>query len=103
IILNPADDYIRDFVKDINRARVIRVDSLMGPPADVAGPEISGSTRLDAATRLMQEQKVSQVKVIDDTGKQVGTISLDQIVSSMVEKVELSGNTDTGGRSRDAA
>lgn len=103
IILNPADDYIRDFVKDINRARVIRVDSLMGAPSDASGPEIAGTMRLDAATRLMQEQNVGQAKVMDDKGKQVGTITLDQIVSSMVEKVELSGNTDTGGRSRDAA
>lgn len=102
ILLNPADDYIRDFVKDINRARVIRVDSLMGPPSNVSGPEITGDTRLDAATRLLQEQNVGQAKVVDGSGKQVGTISLDQIVNSMVEKVELSGNTNTG-RARDAA
>ena len=29
IVLNPADDYVRDFIKDINRARVLEVNSVM--------------------------------------------------------------------------
>lgn len=31
ILLNPADPYIEDFVSDINRARVLRVQSVMKP------------------------------------------------------------------------
>ena len=31
ILLNPCDPYIEDFVSDINRARVLRVKSVMGP------------------------------------------------------------------------
>lgn len=41
ILLNPADDYVEDFVGDINRARVLRVRSVMtpldGPPPPVDG------------------------------------------------------------------
>lgn len=33
ILLNPADDYVRDFVRDVNRAKVLSVDTLMQPPA----------------------------------------------------------------------
>lgn len=33
ILLNPADDYVRDFVRDVNRARVLSIDTLMQPPA----------------------------------------------------------------------
>ncbi len=33
ILLNPADDYVRAFVKDVNRARALNVDVIMRPPA----------------------------------------------------------------------
>lgn len=33
ILLNPADDYVRDFVRDVNRAKVLSIDTLMQPPA----------------------------------------------------------------------
>ena len=31
ILMNPCDPYIEDFVSDINRARVLRVKSVMAP------------------------------------------------------------------------
>jgi len=33
ILLNPADDYVEAFVRDVNRARVLTADVLMQPPA----------------------------------------------------------------------
>lgn len=33
ILLEPADDYVRAFVRDVNRARVLTVDAVMQPPA----------------------------------------------------------------------
>lgn len=90
IILRPQDDYIRDFVKDINRARVLRVDSLMRKTKTrVAGPDIPGAMRLDEATRTMQEAGVDQAKVVDKNGARIGTVALSDIVDSMVEKVEV--------------
>ncbi len=32
ILLHPADDYVRAFVKDVNRSRVLTVDTVMQPP-----------------------------------------------------------------------
>ena len=32
ILLNPADDYVRAFVKDVNRSRVLTVETVMQPP-----------------------------------------------------------------------
>lgn len=32
ILLNPADSYVRAFVKDVNRGRVLTVDAVMKPP-----------------------------------------------------------------------
>ncbi len=33
ILLEPADDYVRAFVRDVNRARVLTVDTVMEPPS----------------------------------------------------------------------
>ncbi|WP_018632626.1 quaternary amine ABC transporter ATP-binding protein [Neomegalonema perideroedes] len=33
ILLEPADDYVRAFVRDVNRAKVLTVEKLMKPPA----------------------------------------------------------------------
>ena len=33
ILLNPADDYVAAFVRDVNRARVLTVDVVMRPPS----------------------------------------------------------------------
>jgi len=33
ILLNPADDYVEAFVRDVNRARVLTADVVMQPPA----------------------------------------------------------------------
>jgi glycine betaine/proline transport system ATP-binding protein len=34
ILLNPADDYVEAFVRDVNRARVLSVDVVMQPPVN---------------------------------------------------------------------
>lgn len=90
IILHPKDDYIKDFVKDINRARVLRVDSLMKKPNSKAkGPDVPPDMRLDEATRLMQSTKTSAAIVKGDDGKVKGVVELDDIINAMVEKVEV--------------
>ncbi|MEM1376007.1 MAG: ATP-binding cassette domain-containing protein, partial [Pseudomonadota bacterium] len=90
IILRPADDYIRDFVKDINRARVLRVDSIMDTDAKrVKGPDIDRAVRLDEATRLMKETGSEHANVIGADGKSLGSVQLSAIVDAMVEKVDV--------------
>ncbi|MFY8101972.1 MAG: quaternary amine ABC transporter ATP-binding protein, partial [Allorhizobium sp.] len=47
IVLQPADDYISAFVKEVNRGRVIRLDTIMGPISGSAeGLALPGSTVL---------------------------------------------------------
>lgn len=35
IVLEPADDYVRDFVKNVNRSRVLTAETVMTPPPEV--------------------------------------------------------------------
>ncbi|XWN33347.1 MAG: glycine betaine/L-proline ABC transporter ATP-binding protein [Devosia sp.] len=44
ILLNPADEYVTDFVRDVNRARVLTVDVVMKPPkARLTGENIEAA------------------------------------------------------------
>ena len=40
IILHPVDEYIKDFIKDINRSRVIETSSVMTPNEPTEGPDL---------------------------------------------------------------
>jgi glycine betaine/proline transport system ATP-binding protein len=54
ILLNPADDYVAEFVRDVNRARVLTVDVVMRPPkARIAHENIQRA--LDEMRRLGEE------------------------------------------------
>ncbi|MGQ2968662.1 MAG: quaternary amine ABC transporter ATP-binding protein [Allorhizobium sp.] len=85
IVLQPADDYISAFVKEVNRGRVIRLDTIMGP---VSGPSeglaLPGGTVLEAAARIMTDARQSSTIVTDDAGTPIGRADLQQIISAMV-------------------
>jgi len=49
LIIHPADDYIFDFVKDINRGRVLRVKTIMTQGESVQGPSVGQDTVLEEA------------------------------------------------------
>ncbi|MCA0869371.1 ATP-binding cassette domain-containing protein [Seohaeicola saemankumensis] len=78
IVLRPADDYVREFSKDVAKGQHAHVRSVMqsGPDAPVAGPDDPGlktGMTLDAAlARCMSLYE--PVPVHDDSGAIVGTV-----------------------------
>lgn len=75
IVLKPADDYIRDFIKDINRGRVIRLGSLVeGAAPD--GPVLPHDTLLEDALIHLSDAPAQRVAVADKAGKVVGGVDL---------------------------
>ncbi|WP_298492227.1 glycine betaine/L-proline ABC transporter ATP-binding protein [uncultured Maritimibacter sp.] len=84
IVLKPADDYIRDFTKDINRAKVIRLYGLADPvAAGFSGPTLDGDTVLSDALPTMNEAPDGTVGVTDETGKVTGTVSLTTAIRAL--------------------
>ncbi|WP_332687397.1 quaternary amine ABC transporter ATP-binding protein [Devosia sp.] len=86
IVLNPADEYIMNFVRHVNRAKVIRVETVMEPdttnPSD--GIEMPVGTLLEeAASRLLASGK-QLVVVTDGNGKRLGVLSLHRLLASIV-------------------
>jgi len=87
IVMEPADEYIQNFVKDVNRARVIRTESVMlsgaHPQANV---EVGRTENLQDAARVMSDAQQRVVNVVDATGNVVGHLDLETTVAAIVKQ-----------------
>jgi glycine betaine/proline transport system ATP-binding protein len=83
IIMNPADDYIADFIKDINRSRVIEVRSIMENAVNASGPKLTLTMPIEDALQILISAKESTGVVIDDNDEIIGKVDLDRAVSAI--------------------
>jgi glycine betaine/proline transport system ATP-binding protein len=96
IVLSPADDYITAFVKEVNRGRVINVETIMRPlSGNPEGLPLAAGTVLEAAARTMTGAHINIAHVVDTDGRPIGAIDLQTIIAAMV--------TPTGHVARKAA
>jgi glycine betaine/proline transport system ATP-binding protein len=73
VVLEPADEYVANFVRDVPRSHVVPVDAVMAPPSD--GPfagEVPSGTKVRDAVHLVAHSDLP-VRVVDE-GRTVGTI-----------------------------
>lgn len=86
ILLNPADPYIGDFVSDINRARVLRVRSVMTTTNDASGEqagEIDHNDTLESVIALSEGDTALSYRVMKD-GNTVGVLNMRELVRALV-------------------
>ena len=89
IVLSPADDYVADFVKDVNRGRVIRVENVMEAQAGrETGPKIPASTPLEQAVLTLSEAAAETGTVTNGNGRAVGIVSRDALIAAMVRPTD---------------
>lgn len=92
ILLNPSDPYIEDFVSDINRARVLRVRSVMQPLSDTVIPTtgaVDYNDTLEAVIAHSDGDTTRIYQVIRD-GEAVGTICMKDLVRALVPRAPSS-------------
>ena len=86
IILNPADEYVKAFVKDVNRSKVLRAKTVMTKidKFDTTGINPSSIYKYDENTfiedlvpKVLKDR--STIEVIDKTGNTTGYISSDEL------------------------
>ncbi len=95
IILKPNDDYIVDFIQDINRGRVIRIKSIMNKGESVNGPSFDYNSVLEEILPDVVNSPEHKANVIDGNGDIIGSIDLKKIASSIAKPaVESSTNTN---------
>ena len=93
ILLNPADDYIARFVKDVNRGRFIRVDAVMDPTPhseDRSLPKLKSGSTLEVAAKELTNSSYDTGVVTGDRGQPLGVVSLRQITAALSSAVEWS-------------
>ncbi|MGB1057999.1 MAG: quaternary amine ABC transporter ATP-binding protein, partial [Candidatus Puniceispirillaceae bacterium] len=94
IIMRPADDYIADFIKDINRGRVIKVSTLMTKASRATGPKFETTALLEDVLTTLNQSKTDSGAVVDGKGKVVGKISMRDAIQAMARPQRA----DTGTR-----
>ncbi|MGJ3252521.1 MAG: quaternary amine ABC transporter ATP-binding protein [Elainellaceae cyanobacterium] len=93
LITNPADDYIRDFTQDVNRAQVLKVGSITRKTV----PVILGRDSVKAALEQIRVHQRDKIYVVDRLGKPVGLIDesrLQQAIEQDEEDVTRVMQTD---------
>lgn len=86
IVLNPADAYISDFIKEVNRGRVISVSTIMSdsPLDGGANVEVKPDDRLETAAQAMTDREESRANVRDSSGNLIGSLLLKDTIRAMV-------------------
>ena len=85
IILQPANDYVAEFVSDVPLGRALTVGSVMKPVSIATNgvPTINREKSLDEACSLFQEG-VDLVQV-EDRGQIVGVVTARELVLAMAK------------------
>ncbi len=90
IVGSPADDYVRDFTRDVPRSHVVPVDSIMGPPsADGYGASVPSGTKVRDVVRHVARSDQA-VAVLDADGRTIGSVDR-MAVLSVVAGEDLRG------------
>lgn len=71
ILHSPADDYVAEFISDVDRSRVLTVGSVMQRPIAVVR---SGDDPRDVLGRIEEDAGASGAYVLDDDGRVVGVV-----------------------------
>ena len=93
IIMKPADDYVSDFIKDINRARVIQAKSIMTPTkTKSAGPVVKENMVLEDILQIMSDAPSKPVTIENSKGKITGKIEMVNLIEGMKRPKSLGTN-----------
>jgi glycine betaine/proline transport system ATP-binding protein len=91
IIMNPADDYVKAFVKDVNRSKVVKAKTIMTPSNQFKGKDKSNN-RIKVTEDQFLEEFLSQivcsdttVEVVDKQGNVKGYITNKELESSLAK------------------
>jgi len=84
ILLNPASTYVADFMKDINRARILRVGSIMAKlNTNSEGPVMLESKTLEEALQSFANSPNKQTTIVNQSGQKIGTLTIEDLIRAM--------------------
>jgi glycine betaine/proline transport system ATP-binding protein len=85
IVLSPADQYIADFVKEVNRGRVILVDTVMDKSKKLeSGLNVQSGIMLEEAAKILAETGQGECCVVNGNGEPLGVLNVQDTIRAMV-------------------
>ncbi len=100
IVLKPADDYVARFVRDVNRGRVICVETIMEAGVDPGADALTipqGTVLEDAMLMLGQSSK-RVARILDADQRPIGALKLADLIGAAVVPAEVDTRDDRPGR-----
>jgi glycine betaine/proline transport system ATP-binding protein len=96
IVLRPADEYIANFVKEVNRGRVVHVEAVMTPLHSAApgGLTIVSGTTVEEAVRMLAATPDDDARVVSPSGETLGLVTFRQLAGAMVNSQEVAARRD---------
>ena len=94
IVLKPSDGYVSDFIKDINRSRVLRVESIMNGKASESGPSLDKNTVIEDALQVLNQSGEKSARVVQD-GEVIGSVTLEQMITAIARPEFGDGESKT--------
>ena len=86
ILLRPATDYVREFVREVKRGRILKTGDVMWPPdAAATGPTISRDAVLQDALPVSMVNE-SPLRVVDEAGEVVGVLSRTALLRGLTDR-----------------
>lgn len=85
IIESPANDYISDFIQDIDRSKIFQAENIMIKPNAL----VSMKDGLNVAIKEMKENNISSVFVVDRGRHVQGIVTIDDAIAGVKEKKTL--------------
>ncbi len=85
ILENPKSEYIRNFVQDIDRSKVLQAENVMVRPTALA----SVNAGLKVAINEMRDNGISSVYVVDRDRRLQGIVTIDDAIKALKEKQSL--------------
>ncbi len=89
LVVRPATDYVAEFTKEVSRAKVLSVASVMTPlrkttPSGGYGGEVPVSAKIGEVASLMSDN-AKPFSVIGSDGKPIGQVTKDAVIDVLIQ------------------
>jgi glycine betaine/proline transport system ATP-binding protein len=85
LVLNPADDYVAAFTRDVPRDKVLTAADIIESDGDrVGAPTVGAAMRLDRVIALMARERRA-LTVVDEAGRAIGRITPEGVVGALAQ------------------
>ena len=86
--MKPADAYIKDFIKDINRSKVIELRSIKNSQVKGSGKGLKLNMTIDEALPILNTSKSNSFSVVDDDNNVLGSVNLDSAINALARNTK---------------